>query len=533
MIINPIHGVPKSDGSVRPVINNSNPKKQYHLSVNGHIIEPLKTVKYPSLRSIVANIDAEGKGCWVWSRDLEDGYFNCIVKEEQCRFLAFEWADRIWIPTVMVFGLSSAPRIFTQFMLGPLKAIRMEDTSVSYRTKLQSEVDQLIYENEIDVEVEGDMVRYPLIKAYVDDIIGLHKDRAHATQQFINAGRVLKRFQLKAKEKKDQRPSQLPIVLGALINTKKRRVFLTHKKAEKYISDIMSIIKSRKRIHISRLFTIIGRARHAAMFLRMLGVFARNLDTYVHSNWGNTIPVDDNLVRDLEWVVWCLRRAESTGISFDHILKPANANDVTGYTDAATVVGGVGGFLDHSDGTYFQCKWSDISLQNAAKRDIQWRELSAVFLLIKLNVRRLAHKAITAWCDNSPSVWMITKCRAPLKRPDLQEILNQLAKLLIQNEIHLWMEHIPGVKNVTADKLSRYYPNPLEDCRFRDQLRPNPPQKVQRELQRIATQCRALEIQRLQQANKAKLCAPPMSFKRKHRHIHTGKNRRRKIQARR
>ncbi len=109
LIVNPIHGVPKPDGSVRPVINNSYPKRQYHLSVNGHIIEPLKTVQYPSLRSIVTNIDREGKGAWVWSRDLEDGYFNCIVKEQQCRFLAFEWADRVWIPTVMVFGLSSAP----------------------------------------------------------------------------------------------------------------------------------------------------------------------------------------------------------------------------------------------------------------------------------------------------------------------------------------------------------------------------------------------------------------------------------------
>ncbi|MCP5015822.1 MAG: hypothetical protein GY938_11230, partial [Ketobacter sp.] len=160
------------------------------------------------MRSIVTNIDREGSGAWVWSRDLEDGYFNCIVKEQQCRFLAFEWADRVWIPTVMVFGLSSAPRIFTQFMLGPMKAIRMENESISYRKALESEVNQLIYKNEIDVEFDNGLVRYPLIKAYVDDIIGIHCDQLQAAEQFKNAGIVLKMFQLKAKEKKDQKPTQ-------------------------------------------------------------------------------------------------------------------------------------------------------------------------------------------------------------------------------------------------------------------------------------------------------------------------------------
>ena len=485
------------------------------MSVNGHIIEALKTVKYPSLRSIVTNIDKEGQGCWVWSRDLEDGYFNCIVKEEQCRFLAFEWADRVWIPTVMVFGLSSAPRIFTQFMLGPMKAIKMENETISYRTELLSQVNQLIFENEPDVQLISDMVRYPLIKAYVDDIIGLHIEYLHAAQQFANAGTVLKRFMLKAKEKKDQKPTQLPIVLGALINTRKRRVFLTPKKAKKYIDDILQVL-SRPHIHVSRLFTIIGRARHAAMFLRLLGVFARNLDVYVHSNWGNTLRVDSNLKRDLNWIIWCLKRARDIGISFDHIIQPANANDVTGYTDAALTTGGVGGFLDHYNGTYFQCKWTDIKLENSQKRDIQWRELCAVYLLLKLNHDQLRNKAVTVWCDNEPVVWMITRCRAPLSRPDLQGILNKLAQLLITNETHLWVEHIPGVKNITADKLSRYLPDPLAACTF--PMQPNPFSDVQFALQKIADHCRKVEVQWERQEKYYKTTARRTRPKRKFTH---------------
>ncbi len=40
--LNAIHGVPKLNGDIRPVINNSDPKSRYHESTNGHIIETLR-----------------------------------------------------------------------------------------------------------------------------------------------------------------------------------------------------------------------------------------------------------------------------------------------------------------------------------------------------------------------------------------------------------------------------------------------------------------------------------------------------------
>ena len=54
--------------------------------------------------------------------------------------LSFEWADRVWIPTVMVFGLSSAPHFVTQFVLGHMKAIKM-----STQTLQRLELDNLVF----------------------------------------------------------------------------------------------------------------------------------------------------------------------------------------------------------------------------------------------------------------------------------------------------------------------------------------------------------------------------------------------------
>ncbi|MCP5017232.1 MAG: hypothetical protein GY938_18470 [Ketobacter sp.] len=102
---------------------------------------------------------------------------------------------------------------------------------------------------------------------------------------------------------------------------------------------------------------------------------------------------------------------------------------------------------------------------------------------------------------------MITRCRAPLKRPDLQGILNKLAALLIKNETHLWITHIPGKENIIADKLSRYAENPLAGCKY--SLTSNGAKKVQHELQAIADYCYEMELDReILAGHYKKFCIP-------------------------
>ncbi len=119
----------------------------------------------------------------------------------------------------------------------------------------------------------------------------------------------------------------------------------------------------------------------------------------------------------------------------------------------------------------------------------------AVFIAIRLNREQFRGKAVTVFCDNLPVVWMIRKFRAPLHRPDLQLILIELAKLLIGFEINVWMEHVEGETNKTADALSRFFPQPLKDCVFTD-LVPIKSRKVQVATQRIADKCKKFIIER-------------------------------------
>ena len=125
---------------------------------------------------------------------------------------------------------------------------------------------------------------------------------------------------------------------------------------------------------------------------------------------------------------------------------------------------GIGGIC--SDGSYFQNKWSDIDLSNPEIRDIQWRELVAVYVILEHSKERFKNSTIWIWCDNMSVVRWISKLRSKFRRPDCQVIINRIAEILYHYFIKIWIEHIPGEDNIYADALSRYYTISWKDAPF-------------------------------------------------------------------
>ena len=56
------------------------------------------------------------RGDWLFSIDLESGYYHISIKEEHCKFLGFQWGGKFFEFRVLPFGLSSAPFAFTKVM---------------------------------------------------------------------------------------------------------------------------------------------------------------------------------------------------------------------------------------------------------------------------------------------------------------------------------------------------------------------------------------------------------------------------------
>ena len=108
---------------------------------------------------------------------------------------------------------------------------------------------------------------------------------------------------------------------------------------------------------------------------------------------------------------------------------------------------------------------SDLHITHREERDIQWRELIAIYgALFGLNDRYGADiddSFIHIFTDNSACKFMLINLTAILARPDLQILLNNICELCVNRLIHLWLDHIPGDNNTIADALSRFYPNLL------------------------------------------------------------------------
>ena len=133
-----------------------------------------------------------------------------------------------------------------------------------------------------------------------------------------------------------------------------------------------------------------------------------------------------------------LKFAHKTGTPFKYFRFPLNSNstfDLTIYTDASTTIG-MGGIC--SDGTYFQNKWSDITLSDEQCRDIQWRELVAVYCILEARKHTFYGKSIHIYTDNMAVKWMILRLRSALKRPDCQVIINRIAEICYYSYMNIY-----------------------------------------------------------------------------------------------
>ena len=80
-------------------------------------------------------------------------------------------------------------------------------------------------------------------------------------------------------------------------------------------------------------------------------------------------------------------------------------------------------------------------------------ELYPIFVMINMFADYLYGRKIIFHTDNEPLVHVLNKQTSKNRR--VMKLLRPLVLVLLQKKILLKAEHIPGVKNVTCDDLSR------------------------------------------------------------------------------
>lgn len=118
--------IPKANqaGKWRLILDLSSPKGA---SVNDTIPSELCTLLYIIKDDAVVKIMELGKGCCLAKLDVEHAYRNIPVHPDDWSLIAMRWKKKIYIDTILPFGLYSAPKIF----LAVVDATQARDVSVT------------------------------------------------------------------------------------------------------------------------------------------------------------------------------------------------------------------------------------------------------------------------------------------------------------------------------------------------------------------------------------------------------------------
>ena len=130
-------------------------------------------------------------------------------------------------------------------MTMPMKAIRMENPSISYLIKDEDKVPKLLLKHEPNIIYYKDKCATSLIKNYLDDIIGTKKEKKVTLQQFNNCCNGLSRLTLKLKDSKTLEPTTSGEILETFVDTNLQMSFLTYKKCKKYFNVTEDICQSK------------------------------------------------------------------------------------------------------------------------------------------------------------------------------------------------------------------------------------------------------------------------------------------------
>ena len=168
-----LFGVPKPDGSTRPILNLSD-KTLFNYSINNLIDPKLCTVEYAQTKQVVETVRALGKNAWLWAKDLKDGYYNASVNKRDIHKLGFIFEGKIYIFQRLPMGLSSSPNIFTEFMHFPIWAMKYDRLDLYYKKVDENLINLDNFIKDADITKSGSTAKLALLFYYLDDILGGH-----------------------------------------------------------------------------------------------------------------------------------------------------------------------------------------------------------------------------------------------------------------------------------------------------------------------------------------------------------------------
>jgi len=359
------------------------------------------------------------KNDWFCSIDLSDAYFSIPVAKSDWKYLKFYWDGKLYSYTVLVFGLSVAPRLFTKICKPVLAHIRGK---LGVRCSL-----------------------------YIDDMILMHSNRDTLVKQVSDICNVLSNLGFTInKDKSSFNPTRQIKHLGMCIDSEKLTLSIPFDKGSSLVNKCQEVLSKANCISIRKVASLIGSIVACSTATRWGKLYYRKLEneniTNLRIHKGNFDSLISLSKTALDNIRWWLSEEKYIPASFAN-----HSFDFEIFSDAS-----LQGWGGHSGKVKSGGRWNP----EEATNHINWLELKASWLCLLSFASHTNNVHISMKLDNTCAITYINAQGGVIK--SLDKLANELWLWCKQRNIWLTASHIPGSQNTVADKKSRVFHNNTE-----------------------------------------------------------------------
>ena len=262
--------IPKANqaGKWRLILDLSSPKDS---SVNDGIQGELCSLVYISTDDAVEKAMELGKGALLAKVDVEHAYRNIPVHPDDRSLIAMTWKEKIYVDTVLPFGLRSAPKIFSA---------------------VADALEWILLEQGISVCLH-----------YLDDFLTMGKANTEECERNLQLiKRICEFLGVPLKVEKIEGPSSILVFLGILLDTTKQEISLPHQKLEE-LKRLVTAWRGRSSCTKRELLQLIGKLAHATKVVVPGRTFLRRMiDTSMTvKHLDHHIKLRSEFASDLAW----------------------------------------------------------------------------------------------------------------------------------------------------------------------------------------------------------------------------------------
>ena len=353
------------------------------------------------------------KNDYLYKFDLKSGYFHLDICPQQHTYLGFSWEDKFYCFTVLAFGLSTGPYIFTK-CLRPL---------VKYWRK-----------NGIKIVL------------YLDDGFGMNnenneciKDAEFVKQSLLSAGFLLN------EEKSVFTPVQKLEWLGIIWDSCNFTLCIPQRRIDELFQSIHNVFREIPYISARNLAQVTGRIISMSP---VIGNITRIMTRYCYMSIESRMSWDSYLVLESKSFVISELKFWLDNIANVNFktLNQYSQSHVMVYSDASSIAAGA--CTVELESKNFHTMWKSTEMLESST----WRELKAIELALMSYQHAFAGKSLKWLTDNQNCVRIV---QAGSMKEKLQDIAISIFSICLQKGISINIQWIPRGENSKADYISK------------------------------------------------------------------------------